>query len=348
MTVDVGAANAQVSGYDTLTVTIDSLDGAGKVLGIPRIAEGSPFVSYTAAQSGQITSTLQFAKAGDCMDRQGRLRRPTGWSSTAARFRWHRQARQRRDCHLVRRPARRVGRQARSSSLLIRSPAAGSTTVSTATTCTTTLTYEATGTRRLPRCPISSKAWRPARRATSAPIPSIYGTLKLCSGSELTWSSPLSEPKASLGSRQRSALTQRKELTDAGQKGRCRAAGISGRHLLRRQGALPRRDALPAGQQLDAEQPAADLKAEADRVARSVDRSARLRQTPGVLLRLRRAGQGIVGLTPSFGSDEFNDHHFHYGYFLYAAGVLAAERPGPGQAVCAGHEPGRGRHRVVG
>ena len=29
---------------------------------------------------------------------------------------------------------------------------------------------------------------------------------------------------------------------------------------------------------------------------------------------------GIVGLTPSFGSDEFNDHHFHYGYFLYAAG----------------------------
>lgn len=33
---------------------------------------------------------------------------------------------------------------------------------------------------------------------------------------------------------------------------------------------------------------------------------------------------GVVGLTPSFGSDEFNDHHFHYGYFLYAAGTLAA------------------------
>ncbi len=34
-------------------------------------------------------------------------------------------------------------------------------------------------------------------------------------------------------------------------------------------------------------------------------------------------GKGIVGLTPSFGSDEYNDHHFHYGYFLYAAGILA-------------------------
>jgi endo-1,3(4)-beta-glucanase len=33
----------------------------------------------------------------------------------------------------------------------------------------------------------------------------------------------------------------------------------------------------------------------------------------------------VVGQAPSFGSDEGNDHHFHYGYFLYAAGVLAAD-----------------------
>ena len=32
---------------------------------------------------------------------------------------------------------------------------------------------------------------------------------------------------------------------------------------------------------------------------------------------------GIVGITPSFGSEEFNDHHFHYGYFIYAAAILA-------------------------
>ena len=37
------------------------------------------------------------------------------------------------------------------------------------------------------------------------------------------------------------------------------------------------------------------------------------------------ATKGIVGLTPSFGSDEYNDHHFHYGYFLYTAGLLAAD-----------------------
>jgi endoglucanase Acf2 len=33
--------------------------------------------------------------------------------------------------------------------------------------------------------------------------------------------------------------------------------------------------------------------------------------------------KGIVGTTPAFGSEQFNDHHFHYGYFIYASAVLA-------------------------
>ncbi|MCA1782575.1 MAG: glycosyl hydrolase [Dermatophilaceae bacterium] len=36
---------------------------------------------------------------------------------------------------------------------------------------------------------------------------------------------------------------------------------------------------------------------------------------------------GLVGQTPAYGSDEFNDHHFHYGHMLYAAGVLAVADP---------------------
>lgn len=36
---------------------------------------------------------------------------------------------------------------------------------------------------------------------------------------------------------------------------------------------------------------------------------------------------GLVGQSPAYGSDEFNDHHFHYGHMLYAAGVLAAADP---------------------
>jgi endo-1,3(4)-beta-glucanase len=33
--------------------------------------------------------------------------------------------------------------------------------------------------------------------------------------------------------------------------------------------------------------------------------------------------KGIVGVTASFGSDQFNDHHFHYGYFIYTSAILA-------------------------
>jgi endoglucanase Acf2 len=33
--------------------------------------------------------------------------------------------------------------------------------------------------------------------------------------------------------------------------------------------------------------------------------------------------KGLVAAQPSFGSEQFNDHHFHYGYFLYAASVMA-------------------------
>jgi endo-1,3(4)-beta-glucanase len=35
----------------------------------------------------------------------------------------------------------------------------------------------------------------------------------------------------------------------------------------------------------------------------------------------------VVGMIPSFGSEEGNDHHFHYGYFLSAGAAIADYRP---------------------
>ncbi len=37
--------------------------------------------------------------------------------------------------------------------------------------------------------------------------------------------------------------------------------------------------------------------------------------------------RGVVGREPSFGSESFNDHHFHYGYFLNAAALMAEDQP---------------------
>lgn len=35
--------------------------------------------------------------------------------------------------------------------------------------------------------------------------------------------------------------------------------------------------------------------------------------------------KSLVGVSPSYGSEEFNDHHFHYGYFTFASALLAMQ-----------------------
>ena len=37
--------------------------------------------------------------------------------------------------------------------------------------------------------------------------------------------------------------------------------------------------------------------------------------------------KGVVATTPQFGNEVFNDHHFHYGYFLASAGILIELSP---------------------
>jgi endo-1,3(4)-beta-glucanase len=39
------------------------------------------------------------------------------------------------------------------------------------------------------------------------------------------------------------------------------------------------------------------------------------------------AYKGVVGVQASYGSDQFNDHQFHYGYFIYAAAILGKYDP---------------------
>jgi endo-1,3(4)-beta-glucanase len=65
VTVDTGAASAQVTDYDEATVTIAGLDGEGDVLGHTTIAEGSPYVTYTAESGGTVSTGTEFAKTGD-------------------------------------------------------------------------------------------------------------------------------------------------------------------------------------------------------------------------------------------------------------------------------------------
>ncbi len=37
--------------------------------------------------------------------------------------------------------------------------------------------------------------------------------------------------------------------------------------------------------------------------------------------------KGLVGFNPAYGSEHFTDHHFHYGYFVFSAGLLSQLQP---------------------
>ena len=287
VTVDVGAANTQVSGYDTLTVTVDSLDGAGKVLGHTRIAEGSPFVSYTAAQSGQITSTLQFVKAGDAWTAKagevtyglvvnggqvsgGTVKLDKG--GTATWFVVPQDGSVDKLAQFAAHPVTGSGLDYRLDGDHVQ----------------TTLTYETDGDTAFATMPHQQQGLASGTTCDLGSYPSIYGTMKLCSGSELSWTSPLSEPKASLDLGTISTA-ERKELTEQVTKDvqRCRRFLPTPTSAARRSTAPRCSTSWPPSSCRTAR---GRTQSQADRDARPVDRSARLRQAPGVLLRLRRAG----------------------------------------------------------
>lgn len=160
-----------------------------------------------------------------------------------------------------------------------------------------------------------------------------YGRMMLCAATELSWSVPSLQPDAALPI-DGSALTddERVELVDAlesdvGSMAETPPDTYFGGKALARLATM-----LQLARQLgQSDGPAADR---ARSVAQGLDERLRdelatWTEPQGCESRTERcftydpAVRGVVGREPSFGSDEFNDHHFHYGNFIYAAAVLA-------------------------
>ena len=155
-------------------------------------------------------------------------------------------------------------------------------------------------------------------------FPSVHGTLQVCRGESLTWSAPVRPVTADLDlsglsdqEREQLSAQVRKDIADLPP---FPADTYFGGKTLQRATQLYR-----LASQLDLKDEAATVRkvvvTELDRWTEPRGCDAR----PASCFVYDPKNKGVVGLTPSFGSDEFNDHHFHYGYFLYAAGVLGAE-----------------------
>ncbi len=321
VTVGVGARRSVVSSDDPSVVVLDNLGGDGRPVGRTTIAQGSPFVSWVAAEPTTVELPEGFRAAGDGLwvaDLGG-----TSYAMAADRAEVQAgSARVAENGSLVfwAVPEGADPAQLKPFAAVLR----GSEVSHTASgeEVHTTLTYTGAGDTAIARLPHQGGA-----DCGLGAYPSIYGQLTVCPGGELTWATPRTPAVGTLdlsglSGAQRERLTSQLAEDLAGLPDFPADSYFGGKTLQRTAMLLGVADQL-------------GLRDEADRLAGTLDEQlARWTEPRGCEERPASCfvydpeGRGMIGLTPSFGSEEYNDHHFHYGYFLYAAGVLAAHDPG--------------------
>ncbi|TFD81125.1 glycosyl hydrolase [Cryobacterium fucosi] len=332
VTADVGARRQVVTGYDAASVTISQRGDDGEI-GRTVIAEGSPFVSFTATRdvdvrlgaamiatddvgasggpwTAEVAGTRYGLAGAGTLDESGTtLSLRAGQTAT-----WYAIAR---------------GGSPDRFAEAARHPLVGTSLdySVTADRATTSLRYRTVDGGQTLVAAMPHQSDREAGSECSlGSYPSVYGELVLCAGTALTWSVPRRDAAGSLDLSGLAAAATERLAAQVG-------ADVDGT------GAFPE-DTYFGGKALYraanllrvADQVGADQAAETIR-KRLVDELSRWLEPTGCSVRSTRcfvydpAARGLVGLAASFGSDSFNDHHFHYGYFLYAAGVAAADDP---------------------
>ena len=332
VTVDVGAASAQVVAADPVSVTTRLLDASGGALGDVTVAAGSPFVSFTAAQDVEVGTgdgfgaldegvattevagtTWALATSDGALD-GGTLTLPGGATAT-----WY-----------------PLPDDASDDAAAVLAAAAVDPVVGVDVTygvdddvARTTLTYRTAG--ATPSAHVLMRhhitGTQPEREGCGlGTYPSVHGTLELCAGSTLTSFAPTLHPTGALDldgltAERRDAVLAQLTQDVAGTKPFRSDTYYAGKDLYRAA------TLVVLGEQLGADDVVADLRT---RVATELREWA---EPTGCDERSERcfvydeAARSVIGRLPSFGSEELNDHHFHYGYLLSAAGLLGADDP---------------------
>jgi endoglucanase Acf2 len=324
VTFTVGdAASFVVSAYDVASVTVESRDQAGAALGRTTVAEGSPFVSHVAASDETLHTSVPFTGQGNVL------------AADTATGQWG----LRLDGGAVHGDTIMLGPG--DSMVVFPVPTDGdlATMATHATTISGTSSSFAVGSQdvttdvsyRTNGGPtafgvLPHQASALGDRCSLGSYSTVYGRMTLCPGSTLTWSAPRVPAVAGLDL---STITDA-DRTELAEQVAADVAALPdppadtyfGGKWAYRTGQLMQ----IAGQvgAKDAEDQARTRLTEVLRQWTQVDGCA---QRGAFCFGYDPQWHGVVGQTPAFGSELFNDHHFHYGYFLYAAGVLAASEP---------------------
>ncbi|MDM7892550.1 glycosyl hydrolase [Curtobacterium caseinilyticum] len=319
----LGATSTLVSAYDAVSVTVEHRAGS-TVLGHSVIAEGSPLVTYTAARDGKLSATVPVVRTGDgtaTMTGGGRTWQVVVRDGTIAAS----GVTLRRGGSVVLLPTPDGASSKQVAALVAAArPLTGATLARSASggAQRTTLSYAFRGGAGVlvpqPGQGTSGLTCTGLRYAT------IQGSAPVCTGTALRFAVDTVTPSdrldlSGLTSAQRSTLAAQVRKDAARVDASSYAAdSYGGGKDLYRVASLYR---LAVALRLDAQASAlkTSIVAELDQwfdPAGCGGRTARcFAYDPTV--------KGLVGQQASFGSDEFNDHHFHYGYVLSAAAMVA-------------------------
>ena len=322
-----------VTAYDEASVTIGQfIDGAP--VGQTVIAEGSPFVSFTATADVALSMPTAFTEVTEVTEATG-----GAWTADVAGDTYG----------LVSGGTLSAGTDltlaaGESATWFVLPPdgaldafvaAAGHPVTGTrveytagADAATTTIHYDTSdgGDTLIAAMPHQTAGGADDAACAAGEYPSIYGVLAVCQGTQLSWSVPAVAPSgaldlSALGDEDRERLADQVRADVAATTTFAADTYFGGKSLYRAA------NLLDVARQVGADDAVATL---TDRLTSALDDWM---DPDGCLVRTERCfvydpeAKGLVGLATSFGSEEFNDHHFHYGYFFYAAAVVAADTP---------------------
>ena len=318
-----GAESALVTAYDEASVTMTLRDGSGAALATVTIAEGWPCVALRASADLELTLSAPFVGEDPPTLAVG----PHTYALTLEDGTLDGTR-----CHVASGGTATflaLPEGADAAHLALLAVPVESTALTRSLTedaATTTLTYTTAGNGPTAIAAMPHHGADPSADDVLGTYSSVYGTLVLREATELTWSAPRREARAALDL---SALddAQREELAaqvalDVPALLDYPADTYFGGKALHRDAQL-----LAIAEQIGAEGPAAVLRERVLTQLRRWTEVGAAAERDAFCFAYDATNRGVVGLTPSFGSEEFNDHHFHYGYFLYAAGTLAADDP---------------------
>ncbi|MCW2738332.1 glycosyl hydrolase [Nocardioides sp.] len=319
-----GVAEQVVAAYDDASFTVSSRDEEDEELGRTVVAEGSPFVSHVATQAERMTTSVGWTPTGDDL---WTATTPTGSYGLSVR-----------DGAV---DGDAIDLDAGGSAVFFPVPAghdpaelaAFAAPVTGTTTAydvgdgevTTSLTYGGQEAAFVVM-PVQAAGLSDEVTCDLGSFASVYGELPVCRGPALTWTVPRHRASAGLdlsglGTTQRSELAHQVAADVAGSSAPPEDTYFGGKWLYRQAQLLDLASQVGATEAEDAARTSLTTTLE-----RWTDPAGCEERATQCFLH-DPEWRGIVGQTPAFGSEEFNDHHFHYGYFLYAAGVLAAHDP---------------------